>query len=202
VPPGDTKRCVRNITFKDVHAEYPIKMIYIKTGHSSNSSSSYSAIIENIVYENISASFSLLAPIYIGPQQQKEPDGTGDGFFKVPTEPRVTIRNITFSNVNISNNIMSAGLLRCNASNPCTSVNFNNVQVTNMIPPTHPLYHSTTSFSLFNQSNWLWHHKLELLEPPSPTSSFVCDAPDLMYGNVDQVSYPDPSICVLPEADI
>ena len=71
--------CVRNILFRNIHAKQPIKLIYIKTG-SLNDASEPQALIENITYSNITATSALMYPIYIGPQQQKEPDGTGDGF--------------------------------------------------------------------------------------------------------------------------
>lgn len=170
VPPGYPSRCIRNITFKDITAEFPIKVIYVKTGDSSNTSSLLSASIENIMYENITAGFSLLSPVYIGPQQQKEPDGTGQGFFAVPTEPRVSIRNITMKSIHIVNNMMNAGLLNCNSSNPCLEIHFKDVLIENV--------------------------PFEGDGGPSINVDFVCDEPDNMYGTFDNISYPDPSVCV------
>ena len=48
-------------------------------------------MISNITYDNISAEYPKFWPIYIGPQQQKEPDGTGAGFWP-NTNPNVNIK--------------------------------------------------------------------------------------------------------------
>ena len=58
-------------------------------------------------------------PIYIGPQQQSEPDGTGDGWWPA-TQPRVTLADIRLSNITSTGGTLPhPGVLRCNASNPC-----------------------------------------------------------------------------------
>ena len=61
------------------YKEEPIKFIY-ETGnmHDATSTQGY---ITNITYRNMKAIDALLCYIYIGPQQQKEPDGTGDGVY-------------------------------------------------------------------------------------------------------------------------
>ena len=66
-----------------------------------------------------------LWPIYIGPQQQKEPDGSGDGCFlnwyDCPTQPRVTISDIKLINITSEDDsLTNIGVLRCNVTNPCT----------------------------------------------------------------------------------
>ncbi|KAJ1447448.1 pectin lyase fold/virulence factor [Pelagophyceae sp. CCMP2097] len=74
--------------------------------------------------------FCMMWPVYIGPQQQLEPDGSGSGIW-ARTEPRVTVANITLRNVTAQGGVwpMSAGVLRCNASNPCTNVSFVDVDL-------------------------------------------------------------------------
>lgn len=45
------------------------------------------------------------------------------------TQPRVTIKDITLQNIETTNAILSPGILRCNADNPCTNFTFLNVSV-------------------------------------------------------------------------
>ena len=75
--------CIRNVTFRNVKFSYPFKAIYIKT----NSGKEGFGVIDNIVYQNITIHSPILWPIYIGPQQQKQPDGgaRGDGICMAPT---------------------------------------------------------------------------------------------------------------------
>ena len=119
--------CVRNVLFRNIQAKQPIKLIYIKTG-SLDDASNPQALIENITYSNITATNSLMYPIYIGPQQQKEPDGTGDGFWP-DTNPFVTIRNISILDITVDKSFSYPGVIRCNISNPCTNLIFKNVSI-------------------------------------------------------------------------
>ena len=73
---------------------------------------------------------AILWNIYIGPQQQKEPDGTGDGIWP-NVNPYVTVRNILLENVYAENPYSSPGVIRCNISNPCENITFNNVKINN-----------------------------------------------------------------------
>ena len=121
------QHCIRNVLFQNIVAEEPIKFIYIKTGnmHDATSTQGY---ITNITYRNMKASDALLWPIYIGPQQQKEPDGTGDGLWP-PVNPFVDIRDIFFENITIHmrTHYTKYGVLRCDITNPCTNLQFKKV---------------------------------------------------------------------------
>lgn len=46
------------------------------------------------------------------------------------TEARVTFRNITVKNVEMHGGIFPPGIIRCNATNPCTGFHFENINVT------------------------------------------------------------------------
>lgn len=68
-------------------------------------------------------------PIYMGPQQQEEPDGRGDGWWPA-TNPLVSFRNISIFNATFENVIWpQAGVLRCNASNPCLNIVLDRVSI-------------------------------------------------------------------------
>ena len=67
-------------------------------------------------------------PIYIGPQQQKEPDGTGDGFWP-DTNPFVKIRNVILKNIIVKDLLVEPGILRCNLTNPCNNIIFKNLSI-------------------------------------------------------------------------
>ena len=121
------QNCIRNITFQNIKAIYSIKFIYIKTGGIDNSTY-INGIIENIVYRNMSNKNGLLWNIYIGPQQQKEPDGTGEGIWP-DVNPYVIIRNILLQNVYVEKSYTSPGVIRCNKTNPCQNITFQNVTI-------------------------------------------------------------------------
>ena len=57
----------------------------------------------------------------------------GDGIWP-PTQPRVTVRSIFLRNITTNDAILpSAGVLRCNASNPCTDFHLEDVLVTSRL---------------------------------------------------------------------
>ncbi len=72
--------------------------------------------------------------MWIGPQQQKQPgtNGTGCSFLypivpECPTQPRVTISNITLQDVTFTGGLTLPGVLLCDPANPCTGFVFDNV---------------------------------------------------------------------------
>ena len=75
--------------------------------------------------------------IYIGPQQMKEADGDGPGCMFYPydpkkqcgTQPRINVSNITLRNIKIHKSLLFPIVLRCNSTNPCKNITFDNVQV-------------------------------------------------------------------------
>lgn len=132
VPPNTNTACVKDVTFKNIDFDTPIKAVYVKT----NPGNSGDGIIANILYENLKIKMPIWWGIYIGPQQQKQPDGDGPGCMLYPiikechTQPRVTIRNITLRNIQSTEGILPPGIIRCNETNPCRDFTFENVFVT------------------------------------------------------------------------
>jgi len=132
VPPNLQHSCVRNVMFRNIKFTTPLKAIYIKT----NPGDAGSGEIRNVTYENIDITNPVWWGIYIGPQQQKQP-GTGAGpgcmFYPLnktcPTQPRITISDITLRNVTSSGGLLPAGIIRCNETNPCKNFNFENVDI-------------------------------------------------------------------------
>ncbi|KAJ3321036.1 hypothetical protein HDV06_004695 [Boothiomyces sp. JEL0866] len=131
VPGGTNDNCVRNITFNNVYMENPFKAIYVK----SNPGVGGHASISNIVYTNFMVKRAIWWPIYIGPQQQKQPDGGGPGCFLYPLQDCPTNQYVTMTSIMLKNIVMVdtiapfAGAVRCNAANPCTNFDFENVHV-------------------------------------------------------------------------
>ena len=123
------QHCIRNVMFQNIVADEPIKFIYIKTGNI-HEATSIQGHITNITYKNMVATDALLWPIYIGPQQQKEPDGTGDGVWP-PVNPFVEIRDIFLENISIhmKTHYSKYGVLRCDLNNPCSNFQFKEVTV-------------------------------------------------------------------------
>lgn len=128
VPPNEKVNCIENVIFRNIIFHEPIKAIYIKT----NPGNHGYGLINNITYENIKIHSPKWFSLYVGPQQQKEPDGDGPGCFlypieKCPTEPRITIGNITFKNITSDKDTLN--VLRCNETNPCKNFNFIDVDI-------------------------------------------------------------------------
>eukprot|EP00455_Lapot_gusevi_P054830 TRINITY_DN885_c0_g1_i1.p1 TRINITY_DN885_c0_g1~~TRINITY_DN885_c0_g1_i1.p1 ORF type:complete len:433 (+),score=162.00 TRINITY_DN885_c0_g1_i1:85-1383(+) len=132
VPPNDNVNCVRDVVFENVEFTNPFKAIYIK----SNPGDHGTGIIHNITYRNIHIDRALWYPIWIGPQQQKQPGGgadTGCSFLfpideTCPTQPRVTMSDIVLTNVTAVHGLTLPGVILCDPANPCTGFQFNNVQ--------------------------------------------------------------------------
>ena len=132
VPPNSEINCVRNITFRNAHMEKPFKGIYIKTNPGENGY----GIIDNILYENITMHEPIWWALYLGPQQQKQPDKGGPGCMLYPfdpkgncqTQPRINITNVRLKDISITSSLLFPIVLRCNETNPCKNIEFDNVQ--------------------------------------------------------------------------
>tara|TARA_B100001059_G_C17832757_1_gene585812 strand:- start:1384 stop:2649 length:1266 start_codon:yes stop_codon:yes gene_type:complete len=126
---SNKQHCIRNVVFQNIVTDLPIKFIYIKTG-SQHDATNVQGYIENITYRNMTANHALLWPIYIGPQQQKEPDGTGDGLWP-SVNPYVEIKDILLENIHIHlhSHFTAYGVLRCGIENPCTNIHFKDVKI-------------------------------------------------------------------------
>jgi len=131
VPPNDQHACVRNVTFRDIVFNKPLKGIYVKTNPGNHGDGE----IRNIVYENIVMDTPIWWAVYIGPQQQHQPGGAGPGCMiyplnKVcPTQPRIDVSDITLRNVTSKGGLLPAGIIRCNATNPCKNFVFEDVDI-------------------------------------------------------------------------
>ena len=91
--------------------------------------------ITNITYENIEIDTPSWWGIYIGPQQQSEPNGHGDGCLlyplgDCPTQPLIKMADITLRNITQTGNYLPPGIIRCNETEPCTGFVFDNVKST------------------------------------------------------------------------
>mmetsp|Transcript_31445 Transcript_31445/g.43639 ORF Transcript_31445/g.43639 Transcript_31445/m.43639 type:complete len:460 (+) Transcript_31445:384-1763(+) len=135
VGPSIKGNCVRNVTFRNVEFLYPFKAIYIKT----NPGDAGFGIIDNITYEDIFIKHPIWWSIYVGPQQQKQPDGSGPGCMMFPimggkcsTQPLVTISNVVLRNIRSIGNVLGPGIIRCDEANPCKGFVFSNVTSTPM----------------------------------------------------------------------
>lgn len=134
VPPRDPQNCVKDVVFKDIKMEYPIKAIYIK----SNPGNSGTGLVQNITYENIFIYRALWWAIWIGPQQQHQPGGSSTGcefYFprkgsSCPSNPLVTFRDITLRNVTAVDGLNQiAGMIIADPSNPGRNFVFDRVLV-------------------------------------------------------------------------
>lgn len=130
VPPNGGVNCVKDILFENITFEHPIKALYIK----SNPGDSGTGIVDSITFRNIHGKYPLWYPIWIGPQQQKQPGTTGTGCSwlypvqdECPTQPRVAITNIVLDNVSFVDGVTLPGVLLGNVTAPYTGFKFTNV---------------------------------------------------------------------------
>jgi len=131
VPPRTEINCVKDVVFDNIKMITPAKAIYVK----SNPGTSGQGIIHNITYQNMYIEGAFWYPIWIGPQQQNQPDGTADtgcSFFypivdACPTNPLVTFSDITIRNVTFEKSVTMPGVILCDAANPCTGLDISYV---------------------------------------------------------------------------
>ena len=45
------------------------------------------------------------------------------------TQPRIDVQNITIRDLNSTGGFLPPGVVRCNESNPCTDINFEDVNI-------------------------------------------------------------------------
>ena len=64
VPPNANHACIRNVTFKNIRFEDPIKGVYVKTNPGTGSGE-----ITDITYQDITMNRPIWWAVYIGPQQ-------------------------------------------------------------------------------------------------------------------------------------
>ena len=64
VPPSEHHACVRRVTFRNAHFDFPVKAIYVKT----NPGYTGSGEITNITYEGFRINNPIWFAVYIGPQ--------------------------------------------------------------------------------------------------------------------------------------
>lgn len=134
VPPNVRHNCVRNITFDSIRMLLPFKALYIK----SNPGTQGTGTIDGITYSNIDVASPLWYPIWIGPQQQKQPangSDTGCSFFyplnsTCATNPLVSMTNIALSNVTLHGGLTLPGVILCDPANPCENLSFEGVNNT------------------------------------------------------------------------
>ena len=72
----------------------------------------------------------MMWPLYLGPQQQTEPDGKGSGLWADP-EPRVDVKDVSFIDVKAHSGSWpaAAAVVRCSRSNPCRGLRFEDVSL-------------------------------------------------------------------------
>ena len=147
VPPHADHNCVRNVTFRNISMPNTGKGVYIKSNPSCGREGNVTGEISGITYEDIRIDNPLWWPIWIGPQQQHEPNWTpaqaaADCSLTYPLNPNcptqgcVTFANITLKDILITNPVMSPGVVLGNATNPMKNIVFDNVKVQN--PGTFP----------------------------------------------------------------
>ena len=129
---GGTK--VRNVTFRDVGSEKPVKGIYLKFR-------SDGGTVEDVTYENVRLQSPEQWPIWIGPAQQSDSTNLCAAHpcsLCWPTDPWATCaapvaeyRNILLKNVSVDSPKNSVGVLLANASSPMVNITFEDVFVTN-----------------------------------------------------------------------
>lgn len=139
VPPDVGGNCISNVYSSNVVFNNPLKAIYIKPNPMKVGQPA-TGIISNILYENVTINSPVWWTIWVGTQQQQQPgsSGTGCSFLyplfnsSCPTDPQVTVENITLRNIQVYNPVLSSGVLLMNSSNPGTQFTWDNVYFHNI----------------------------------------------------------------------
>mmetsp|Transcript_94716 Transcript_94716/g.216661 ORF Transcript_94716/g.216661 Transcript_94716/m.216661 type:complete len:312 (-) Transcript_94716:85-1020(-) len=143
VPPRADVACVRNITFRNISMPGTGKGVYIKSNPSCGEDTDRfgkrvqkRSVIEGITYEDITMDQPFWWAIWIGPQQQHEPNSalgekcalTYPVSGQCPTQGCATFANITLRNIVVKDPVLSPGVILGNSSNPMQNVVFDNVR--------------------------------------------------------------------------
>ena len=128
IQPG-AQTCIKDVTFKNVQMHTPIRGIYVKTARAEKGT----GLIQNITYENFNIQKPLLWGIYVGPLQDGGKGGKGCLHYPFSkncvVESKVTVTDIMLKNITVVDGLLPAGILLCNATNPCTGLDFEDVHV-------------------------------------------------------------------------
>jgi len=138
VPPDPGNNCISGVLARRLHFESPLKAIYIKP-NPAKSNPAATGEISNITYEDVEIHDPIWWSIWVGTQQQQQPGsaGTGCSFLypldntTCPTDPQVSVFNITLRRVNVYNS-NSPGVLLMNVSNPGRNFVWEDVVFQNM----------------------------------------------------------------------
>jgi hypothetical protein len=134
VPPEIGGNCIDDVVASGVSFISPLKALYVKPNPAKSGPAT--GAITNVLYEDVDIQEPLWWPIWVGTQQQHQPGGgadTGCSFFypiantSCPTDPEVTLANLTFRRIAIHGGLFSPGVLIANASNPGTGFVFDGV---------------------------------------------------------------------------
>lgn len=138
VPPDVGGNCIDDVRASRVTFDTPLKALYVKPNPAKGGNATGS--ITNIAYEDIVIRDALWWPIWVGTQQQHQPGGGADtgcsflfplGNTTCPTDPEITLANLTFTRIDIVGGLLSPGVLIANSTNPGTGFVFDGVIVRN-----------------------------------------------------------------------
>ena len=138
VPPHrDGVNCIDGVHAQRLRFQSPLKAIYIKPNPAGNDPGGDFGRIANVLYEDVEVRDALWWAVYVGTQQQHQPGGGGGQTncpfifpqqnTTCPTDPQVTVANITIRRMDMYGGLMSPGIIIMNASNPGTGFVFDAV---------------------------------------------------------------------------
>ena len=129
--------CIDGVHAARLDFESPLKAVYIKPNPAKRDPGGDCGRIANVVYEDVTVRNALWWAVWVGTQQQHQPGGsggdTGCSFLypllnsSCPTDPQVTVANITLRRMATHGGLLSPGVLIANASNPGVGFVFDGV---------------------------------------------------------------------------
>jgi len=137
VPPSDKRNCVDGITMRNIFMPGTSKGVYVKS-NGNDCIGEVSSQLTNLRFENMTILEPVWWAIFIGPQQQHEPNsalGLDCALIypiagsQCPTQGCSDFENITLKDITITNPVLSPGIILGNASNPMRNLVFDNVVV-------------------------------------------------------------------------
>jgi polygalacturonase len=137
VPPTTGRKCVDGITMRNVNMPGTGKGIYVKS-NGNDCLDGKTSQLTNLLFENFTIADPFWYAIWIGPQQQHEPNselGLDCALIfplhnsQCPTQGCSDFENITLKDVTIINPKLSPGAILGNETNPMRNIVFDNVVV-------------------------------------------------------------------------
>jgi polygalacturonase len=136
VPSNVAHNCIDGVVVEDVQMNSAIKALYIKSNPPDDFNNPGTGQVTNITYSRFEVIGTIWYPIFVGPQQQRQPGTAGNNcsfFYPVvphcETSPYVYMNHYSFNDISVVDGESTPGVIVCDPTMPCDDVAFNGVNL-------------------------------------------------------------------------